>query len=186
MAYKCRICGANDVENSGDICELCAIGQDPYASVMAQNVPHTQTSPNSYDNNSGAGNQSYGSSSRRGRRVLIGGGAPLTNVDPYGNDMTVQEDTSNDIQVYQAGQVPVAASTANTAPTPVVKQSGSKGPLTSGITKNISIDTQRQSMLVKIFRSFFTGVPLSWCDDITMFQVFPDYSGTALNALGNA
>ena len=34
MAYKCRICGSNDVAHPGDVCELCAIGQDPYAAAM--------------------------------------------------------------------------------------------------------------------------------------------------------
>lgn len=37
MAYKCRICGTNDVEHAGDVCELCAIGQDPYAAAMQNN-----------------------------------------------------------------------------------------------------------------------------------------------------
>ena len=37
MAYKCRICGTNDVEHVGDVCELCAIGQDPYAAAMQNN-----------------------------------------------------------------------------------------------------------------------------------------------------
>lgn len=35
MAYKCRICGSNEVDYPGDICELCAIGQDPYAAGMS-------------------------------------------------------------------------------------------------------------------------------------------------------
>ncbi|MDR2834470.1 MAG: hypothetical protein LBV67_12225, partial [Streptococcaceae bacterium] len=30
MIYKCGVCKANDVANDGDICELCAISQDPY------------------------------------------------------------------------------------------------------------------------------------------------------------
>lgn len=32
----------------------------------------------------------------------------------------------------------------------------------------------------------FTGIPFSLDNDVTMFQVFPDFSGTSLNALGNA
>lgn len=29
--YKCSVCGVNAVEYEGNICELCGIGQDPYA-----------------------------------------------------------------------------------------------------------------------------------------------------------
>lgn len=38
----------------------------------------------------------------------------------------------------------------------------------------------------KWFRTLFTRIPFTIDDDVTMFQVFPDYSGTSLNALGNA
>ena len=31
MAYMCKICGTNEVNNPGDVCELCALGADPYA-----------------------------------------------------------------------------------------------------------------------------------------------------------
>lgn len=32
----------------------------------------------------------------------------------------------------------------------------------------------------------FKGIPYALDNDITMFQVFPDYTGTSLNAMGNA
>ena len=32
----------------------------------------------------------------------------------------------------------------------------------------------------------FKGVPFTLDDDVTMFQVFPDFTGTSLNVLGNA
>lgn len=41
-------------------------------------------------------------------------------------------------------------------------------------------------MLGKWFRALFSGIPFTLDDEVTMFQVFPDFSGTALNALGNA
>ena len=47
---KCRVCGRNDVEYAGAICDLCALGKDPY-------------SGGSGYGNSGYGNSGYGGSS---------------------------------------------------------------------------------------------------------------------------
>lgn len=182
MACKCRICMTNEVDNPGDVCELCAIGMDPYAGGMGggqvqQNQPVSTPA-------FGAG-----VSPKRGgsRKVLIGGGTSLANTDPYGNDMTPTQPEPA-VQVYKAGQVPQQVN----APAPVANtQSGSNTqsgnqPLTTGITKNITVDIQKRSFLEKWFRSVFMGIPFAFDDDVTMFQVFPDYSGTALNAQGNA
>lgn len=38
----------------------------------------------------------------------------------------------------------------------------------------------------KWFRSMFTGIPFTLDNDVVMFQVFPDCTGTSLNAVGNA
>ncbi len=182
MACKCRICMSNDVDNPGDICELCAIGMDPYASGMGG----AQSQQNQPGNTSAAGT---GYIPKRGgnRKVLLGGSSALANTDPYGNDMTPAQPESA-VQVYKAGQLPQQVNT----PAPVANtQSGSNTksgnqPLTTGITKNITVDIQKRSFLEKWFRSIFMGIPFAFDDDVTMFQVFPDYSGTALNAQGNA
>lgn len=184
MPYKCRICGVNDVDNQGDMCELCAIGQDPYA--QSQTTSHSfHTAPQPNINNT----QSSGSyAPKRGahRKVLLNGGATLSNQDPYGNDMTVTGSQPS-VQVYSAGQVPQVSQQNTTVvnTTPSVKVSGNQ-PITTGITKNISVDNQKKSILEKWCRALFTGIPFTLDDDVTMFQVFPDFSGTALNALGNA
>lgn len=184
MAYKCRICGVNEVDSQGDICELCAIGQDPYA----QNQTFSQSSqfisqPNINRNQS---NSSYSPKRGANRKVLLNGGTSLANQDPYRNDMTAS-DTQPPVQVYSAGQVPQASQQNTTIVNtpPVAKTSGNQ-PITTGITKNISVDNQKKSILVKWFRALFTGIPFALDDDVTMFQVFPDFSGTSLNALGNA
>lgn len=183
MAYKCRICGSNEVDNQGDICELCAIGQDPYAASMgsAQPTPIQVTSP------SPSSHGSYAPKRSANRKVLLDGGASIANRDPYGNDMTPSQDTPP-VQVYSAGQAPqsVPQNTQQaSSPTPRVAISGNQ-PLTTGITKNITVDNQKKSILEKWFRALFSGVPFTLDDDVTMFQVFPDYTGTSLNALGNA
>ena len=193
MAYKCRICGSNDVENPGDVCELCAIGQDPYASAIEENRAYEQTVPDSghvsrriqVSENNNAGTVGKG----RSRKVLINGGSPLINTDPYGNQIESQSEQT--VQVYHAGEVPQqtqAFSASNVSGTGAAVNAASKGkePITSGITRNIAVDTQQRPFLQKWFKSLFSGIPLTMDDDIIMFQVFPDYSGTSLNAMGNA
>lgn len=180
MSYKCRICASNDVEHQGDICEICAIGVDPYAVGMSG-------ANNTSDDNVGSasGTADY-SAKRGGRKVLLGGGSSISNQDPYGNDMTpVQED--NSVQVYSAGQVPQGGNNTGNN-TNVTSQSNTVSTqyATSGITKNITVDSQKRSFLTKWFSALFKGIPYTLDDDITMFQVFPDYTGTALNSMGNA
>lgn len=199
MSYKCRICGSNDVENPGDVCELCAIGQDPYAAAMgfAQTPGSGSDAALQADRQGGNGYMEASGTMAKGksRKILIGGGTSLSNRDPYGNNIAVQEDAEPQVQVYHAGQAPVqqgqSAQTVATAakggkPLAAVSAGKSKEPVTTGITKNISTDTQQRPFLQKLFQSFFSGIPFTLDDDVTMFQVFPDYTGTALNAMGNA
>ena len=183
MTYKCRICGANEVDKQGDICELCAIGQDPYAQ---NQTPSHGTQATSQLNNGNHNNVSYSPKRGSNRKVLLNDGKSLDNQDPYGNDMTTS-DTQPSVQVYAAGQVPQTSQQTTTVvnATPVSKMSGIR-PITTGITKNISVDNQKKSILAKWFRALFTGIPFTLDDDVTMFQVFPDFLGTSLNALGNA
>lgn len=190
MAYKCRICGTNDVEYSGDICELCAIGQDPYAVAIQRssgiNDEAEYRPQQTVDATSNVGT-TYAPRRGKSRKVLLRGGVVVSNTDPYGNSIVPQQDDS--VQVYQAGQAP--------ANQPVVINSSDTGagnakvanknePLTTGITKNIFVDNQNKSFIKKLFRTLTQGVPYTFDDDVTMFQVFPDYSGTSLNAMGNA
>lgn len=188
MAYYCRICGANEVDEQGGICELCAIGQDPYATTMSYSGGSSSGSKRPRvvsaveDNNQSA----YVPENKNKRKMLLGGDE-LANRDPYGNDMTVRN--SGNVQVYHAGQMPDSATvygSGNSAPAaPVTKPTGNQ-PLCSGITKNIVTDNQEQSFFSKLFRSIFTGVPFTTDNEVTMFQVFPDYTGSALTASGTA
>lgn len=141
MAYKCRICGVNEVDNQGDICELCAIGQDPYA--QSQTPSHSSHIASQPDINSNNSNDSYSPKRGANRKVLLNGGTSLANQDPYGNDMTTSEPQPS-VQVYSAGQVPQASqkSTNTVNSTPVTKMPGNQ-PITTGITKNISVDNQK-------------------------------------------
>ena len=66
MSYKCRICGLNDVEHMGDICELCAISQDPYAAAMQGNPQSVSRNYSSTGNGAGT---SYAPPKGRSRKV---------------------------------------------------------------------------------------------------------------------
>lgn len=203
MAYKCRICQVNDVDNPGDICELCAIAQDPYANVISNPVNNDELQPEQTDTRSQprtvlsavASPASMGKG--KSRKVLLSTAQPLAKRDPYGNIIASPSDSETQVQVYQAGQVPAPQTTTDLTTTSdttgVASQNASKSesasdkePICFGITKNISVDKPERSILLKWFRSFFSGLPFPWDDDITMFQIFPDYSGTAVNAQGNA
>ena len=179
MAYKCRVCGSNEVDNPGDICELCAIGADPYAVGLGAAHTPQNTNRNAYQP-AGSG---YTPKPANNRKVLLNGGAATGNTDPYGNDMTPSQPKPT-VQVYAAGQVPQQAVSQSTASyTPAT--SGSQ-PATTGITKNINVSTQKKSVFEKWFQALFAGIPFAFDDDVTMFQVFPDFTGTSLNAMGNA
>lgn len=187
MSYKCRICGSNEVDNQGDICELCAIGQDPYAANMAQPTgAPVQTKKHLVYNTEEKTEEAYAPKRGGNRKVLVRGGAELSNTDPYGNDMTVNN-TQPQVQVYSAGQVP-QQTVSNTAPPTAVRaqKAATNVPLTAGITKNITVDEQKDPFIVKWFRSLFMGVPFAFDDEVTMFQVFPDYTGTSTTASGYA
>lgn len=195
MAYKCRICGTNEVEHVGDVCELCAIGQDPYATAMQNNNGVPEVSKQGlFQPQTSNDTSSYTPGRGKNRKVLLNGGASIANVDPYGNSVVPQDESV--VQVYQAGQVPVSQQVSNRPITVTPSNGNTTGSsttginknalLTSGITKNISVDVQKKSALRKLFRTLFKGIPYTLDNDITMFQVFPDYTGTSLNALGNA
>lgn len=115
-----------------------------------------------------------GSGGKRTRRVLLNGGSGLSDLDPYGNSMGPQDEAESPDQTPPAD---------HTAADDAVQ--GSQ-PLTCGVIKNIMVDTPRKSALGKWFRTLFTGIPFSLSNEVTLFQVFPDPSGSPLNMLGNA
>jgi len=89
MSYKCRVCGSNDVENPGDICEFCAMKQAPSAAV------------------SGAAGR------RKTRKILINGTEGDSNhEDSCDNSMIVQPEQESEpeqepepsVQTCHAGQ----------------------------------------------------------------------------------
>lgn len=189
MGYKCRVCGVNDVHNQGDVCELCAIGQDPYAvNITGADGEMIQSYQNNIVNENNSHISSYAPKHSMNRKVLLNGGSALSSTDAYRNDISEISSNQQTVHVYSAGQVPQVSQQFNTVarPEPMRIHNPSSMPICSGITKNIMVDNQKRSVLFKWFRALFTRIPFTMDDDVTMFQVFPDYSGTSLNTLGNA
>lgn len=189
MGYKCSVCGINEVEKPDDICELCAIGQDPYATNMStgnRKMTLDYQSNSTIEDNSSA--TSYVPKHGTNRKILLNGGGTLSHTDPYGNDIRVVSSDQSSVHIYSAGQVPQTSQSHSTVTTTESEQikNSSNMPICCGITKNIMVDNQKRSILFKWFRALFKGIPFTIDNDVTMFQVFPDYSGTSLNALGNA
>lgn len=202
MAYKCIICGSSEVANPGDICELCAIGQDPYAATVGN--PEEYNSASSDAGHVGRqillGRSHAPGTVNRGktRRVLLNGGGDLfANSDSGGDNVVPPQAPEPTVPVYHAGQLSSQQMQAATAVAPPATGIGNKTQNTVskfdgevliafGITKNISVDTQRHSFIQKWFRALFSGIPFTIDDDITMFQIFPDYTGSSLNSVGNA
>ena len=186
MVHYCRVCGVNEVDAPGEICELCEIAQDPYAMPDGESMDRYVEDRTVYD--SGDVETRFPGSHSPKRKILPQNPAALTNVDPYGNDMTPVDPSQ--VPVYTPGQMPpmpTSSVNANTNVTPSVgKLSGAGQPMTSGITKNIVMDTQEEPVAVKWFNAFFRGIPFSFDNEITMFQVYPDCTGSGVNALGNA
>lgn len=184
--YKCRICNTNEVDHPGDICELCAIQQDPYASGGAPD-PYVQpvSQPEPWQQTTVSP-----SPRRNNRKILLQGGNELANRDPYGNDMTpYQEEPVQQVQVYQAGQSGIQQTSAyaqQSNPAPAQSKPDRNGPLAVGIVKNVNTDTEENPFFTKLFRSLFHGSPFPHDPELTTFQVFPDFTGSALNAQGNA
>ena len=166
MSCKCRICGASEVLNEGDICELCALDHD--------DGYYPQPSP---DN----GRRDPNSPGHSGRKILINGYKPVAGNYYGSNDYS--SDSSDNSQPVVQSNTPVSYTASNSSGSSGV--SSADQPKASGITKNVITDTEQRSFLSKWFRTLFSGVPYAPDDSVTAFQVFPDYSGTSLNSQGN-
>lgn len=200
MAYKCAVCGRNEVGRPGDVCEACVLGEDPYLSMLnggnTQDDGVTQNTLKRKRKMAPVGEaekaEPYVPGQGRSRKVLIqGGNTAVRQGGTVNAPLYEEEEPESQVHVYQPGQAPVYQSNASGAP-PMSAGSQGKAPAkpagyqTKGIIKNVASDQEQLPFLLKIIRCLFTGVPLTINNDITTFQVFPDYSGQTLNAMGNA
>lgn len=195
MGCKCYICGVNDVEKPGDICDICALGEDPYQTrtpgqISGEKLSHKRKMAPVKEKEP---EKQYIPGRGRSRKVLIQGGgtaiSPTKETDE--SKLDSKDNEQRPVHIYAPGQVPAggAGSTGQQSAGGVTNQKNTAASgswQTKGIIKNVAADQERIPSIVKVFRSLFKGVPLTITNDITTFQVFPDYTGQSLNALGNA
>lgn len=165
MTYKCSICGENDVEYDGDICEECSNRMDPFANKINKQYQAQNTTRKVYMQPS----NSNGSEYKTVRKVLLD--------DTYKNE--VRESKVEETKVNEVLN-PIDSQIQQFPP------KNNNQPITVGVVKNIFIDNQRKSNLNRWFTSLFCGIPFYLGEEITTFQVYPDFSGTILNSMGNA
>lgn len=183
MPHYCRLCQINEVENPGDICELCA---------LTAGVP-------SHASSSDASQQTVSSGTPARRKVLI----PGKNTANGGKD-AIQTRPANPVSsapasvqsqnpvpgIYNATTAASAANTvssaANANVTNTHNQNMNADAITAGITKNIISDVDTRGFFSQWWDSLIYGWPYPKVQQMLIFQVYPDFSGSALNAQGNA
>lgn len=174
MAYKCSICGITDVVHPGDICSLCA---DPFA--HPENVVHVP------EQQEGIVPKTY--SNPKKRNILLNGGNAVNTgiVIPTTYSVVSDKDSSQgNVAVQTSANIGNAVSSP--VAVPVRHKAAASAPVAVGITKNVNTDKIERGFLFKWFRSVFTKIPFTFDNDVTIFQVFPDYSGQSLNQSGYA
>lgn len=165
----CRLCGINEVAREGEICELCQLTSQ----TVPMPVSPTQSEKPLIVTRSKQTTKKHISSTM----------PPLTT-----NNYQVQNPTSTNSAVqniYSAAGV-AQQSVANTSATANYSKPESSSSIVSGIVKNITNDVDQRSGIDKYLTSLFTGEAYPTSSEMTLFQVFPDYTGSALNQQGNA
>jgi len=139
MSYKCSKCGIRDVANEGDVCEICAITQDPYASSSSNsNRPRRVI----LSDTSNTQENTYIPKNTHQRKVII-------------NDNVPKESSYVEPVVHDTVPAQVKPSTPSIIPKPKTTSITSLNPqsvtvnqgATSGIVKNISFSDDKISIL---------------------------------------
>ena len=185
MSYKCKICGFNDVAHQGDVCELCAISADPYTTnnVSKKKMIQLTTQPKELPDTVDDGTNSLSNSKKR--RILL-----KTTSDQDVSDSTlITNNESSNVKVYETGELPKSENndyspSADTTTTQDFNSTSNKLPIVSGIVKNVNTDVPKRYFIVKLMQAVFFGIDFPLDDDVTLFQVFPDYTGVSINSRG--
>ena len=155
MGCKCYICGVNDVENPGDICDICALGEDPYLAQTPGQIPEAGLSHKRKmaPIKEKEPEKQYIPGRGRSRKVLIQGGgtaiSPAQEADESRSDG--KENEQGSVHVYAPGQVPAGGA-------------GSTGQQSSGIVTSQKTHLRRlpgrQRGLSKMLRQIRNGFHL--------------------------
>lgn len=113
------MCGTNDVDYPGGVCELCSIGQDPFAAGTGNTRQVVLNKPSNTVPPAGGSGKS--------RKILLNANSTDNNsVSTSSGSAAVPSNPQNtSVKVYQAGQVPaVSTSTVSSSPAPAATVSG--------------------------------------------------------------
>ena len=187
--FYCPVCGVRPVSREGEICNSC---RDPYADSGNGGYGQTSPAPSSFSTAGNAGNSGqndYQPISRPTRRIIgtqaptqqVGGG-PVRGIMTGANPPAVNQPNaiqqpiqSAPLQASRPVQVVPAQDQTGTAQT----DADTDGPITEGIVKNLTEGKDPGGKLSRWFRSLIMGIPYARTDDITEFQVYSNWTGTA-------
>lgn len=203
---KCRVCGRNDVEYAGAICDLCALGKDPYSGGSGygnsgygnsgygnSGYGNSGYGNSGYGNsgygNSGYGNSGYGNSgygnSGYGNSGYGGSSSNLPEERGYGG-LTNPGNGGGGVNVYKPGEFVTTSGGNNVGGNALSERRSSREPITEGVVRNIGIGNEKRPGFVRMLQSIFTGVPYVTDNFVTSFQVYPDQMGGGFTTGGYA
>ena len=176
--YKCRNCGLNDVDNYGDLCDSCKDSLMPFSG--SQQNPDNTMSTSGIKVNRKIYNKPDNQPQVKTKvsRKIITASTNNVPVNTYEPENKIVSNVQNSVvnTVSNPPQVSVATNT------PVVN---TQPYIVKGIVKNLKADYENIGFFKRWFRALFSSVPYAINKDITVFQIFPDYSGTTTNSSGN-
>lgn len=185
--FYCPVCGVRPVSREGEICNSC---RDPYADSGNVGYGQAAPAPSSFSAAGSAGDSGqsdYQPISRPTRRIIgtqvpaqpAGGGSVRgimtgANTPAVNQPNTTQQPVqSAPLQVSRPMQVAPAQSQTTQTDT------DTDTPITEGIVKNLTEGKDPGGKLTRWFRSLIMGIPYARTDDITEFQVYSNWTGTA-------
>lgn len=185
MAYKCRICGVNDVEHQGDVCEFCALDDDSFFHENRKENGKSPFGPQAgtaddtpfYDNQEKQ--KSPFPKNRKNKDNLDEWNSTFPEKpeeresspdNPWKHDNTEKQPTFSDVP-------------SNGKDSQREKRSLH---ICKGVAKNINTDEDEHGFIYKLFRSIFKGTPISFEKSMTTFQVYPDVMGNSRTTGGYA
>lgn len=186
--FYCPICNMRRVSREGEICSSC---QDPYETGTP--MPGPSASMAGAGGAAGTSASSDGDdggvviSSRRSGRVIIGAQPSGTPAHKSVRAIHTGGGTAGQT-APQPGQQPivpqVVSPVAPMAPSQDQDETeqqaeGAGAPAVEGIVKNVTTSKDQMPPVSRWFRSLVTDIPFTLSEDITEFQVYSNWTGTA-------
>ena len=159
--YKCRLCGKNDVAVSGELCDSCR---------MKLGLPVEFSSDDTFQHEA-CSNQ-----------ILENQNDEWYPTDPFAEFEYMKQREESEMENNYPEEIDSEkqdVENLNECTSVVTKQNGESKHITKGYIKNIRYNKEESKMVSRWARSIVYGVPFSFDDYTTVFQVFPDFTGTS-------